>query len=164
MSGFTVRSANRADARAIAEIYNHYIAHSTATFDTELKTTEEREAWLDDHGDRYPVVVAERDGSVVGFGSLTKFRERAAWAGTVEAGVYVAAHATGGGTGPALLERLLAEARECGFHVVVAQIVADNEASLKMVERAGFERVGTLREVGYKFHRWLDVVLVERVL
>lgn len=159
-----VRRATRADAAAIAEIYNHYILGDTCTFDIEPKSVTERERWLDAHDDAHPVFVAERDGRVVAFGSLSAHAERAAWAHTVEVGTYVAPGHEGMGLGRALMEALIEAARSAGHHAVIAQIVSGNASSLALVERFGFERVGVLREVGRKFDRWLDVVILQRLL
>ncbi len=160
MAETTIRRATLGDARAIADIYNHYIATSTATFDTECKSVGERIAWLTEHRDAHPVFVAENDDAVVGWGALSPYRERPAWLHTAEVAVYVAPERTGEGIGPALLAALVDAAREIGHHVLLSQIVAENTASLRMTERAGFERVGTLRQVGRKFDRWIDLELL----
>jgi len=156
----SIRRATLGDARVIAEIYNHYVTTSTATFDTEPKSVGDRIAWLTEHGETHPVLVAEQSGEVVGWGALSSYRERPAWRHTAEVAVYVAAARTGQGVGPRLLEALVGAAREIGHHVLLSQIVADNVASLRMTERAGFERVGTLEQVGYKFDRWIDLELL----
>lgn len=156
-----VRRAESRDAADIAAIYNHYVENSTATFDTVSKTAEDREQWLQSHDDAYPVFVAEDGGSVIGFASVSPYRDRPAWAPTVEAGVYVMQGLTGSGVGPKLLSAIIEAARGAGHHVMVSQIVADNRASLVMCERAGFERVGCMREVGFKAGRWLDVEIVQ---
>lgn len=160
----SIRLASSTDAPALAEIYNHYIATSTATFDTELKTDEERVSWLAARTERHPVLVAERDGAVIGFGALTQWATRPAWGNTVEVAVYLAEGQTGNGLGTLLLDRLIATARELGHHALIAQVVGDNRPSLAIMERAGFVRVGTLREVGYKFDSLLDVVLLELIV
>lgn len=159
-----VRLAGHDDAEKIAAIYNHYVLTSTATFDTVETSARQRIEWLTDRGPEHPVTVAERAGVVVGWGSLSRYRDRPAWDHTVEAGVYVAPEATGAGVGPALLADLVSRAEQIGHHVVLAQIVAVNAPSLKMTERAGFERVGYLTEVGHKFGEWLDIVIMQRRL
>lgn len=165
MSGFKVRRAETSDALAINTIYNHYVRTSTATFDTEEMSLDRRTDWLIEHTGPYPVIVAETpDGAVVGWGSLSRWGTRCAYRHTVEISTYVAAEATGRGIGPALTTELLGEARRHGHHAVISQIVHENEASLKMGERLGFEHVGTLRQVGRKFDRWLDVVLMEYLI
>ena len=159
-----IRPARPADAAAIADIYNHYIRTSTATFDTREKSAADRLQWLAEHSGPHPVLVAEEDGAVLAWGSLSTWGARCAYQHTVEISMYVREHVTRRGVGPLLAETLLAEARRLGHHAVVSQIVSENEASLKMAARLGFEHVGTLREVGRKFDRWLDVVLMELVL
>jgi phosphinothricin acetyltransferase len=148
----------------ITAIYNHYVLHSEATFDTEQKSVEDRTAWLESHDANHPVLVAERRGTVCGWGSVSPWGTRPGWRHTVELSVYVDASATRAGLGPLLLDELVDACRRVGHHALMAQIVADNTASLKMVERAGFQRVGTLVQVGRKFDRWLDLALVELVL
>lgn len=164
MPQLEIRPATPADADAINDIYNHYVRTSTATFDTGEMTREDRLAWLLKHVGVHPALVVVRDGAVVGWGSLSQFRERKAWERTVEISVYIAPDATGGGIGPAMSDELLSRARELGHHAIISQIVHENAASLKMVERLGYERIGTLRQVGRKFDRWLDVVLMEYVI
>ncbi|PKQ15397.1 MAG: GNAT family N-acetyltransferase [Actinobacteria bacterium HGW-Actinobacteria-7] len=164
MSDVRMRRAQSSDAAVIAAIYNHYIATSTATFDTIGKTVEEREAWLEQHGDAHPVLVAERDGVVVGWGALTPWGVRPGWAHTAEVTVYLAPDATGQGIGAVVLSALVEAARVAGHHALLSQIVAENTASLTMTERVGFERVGYLRSVGRKFDRWIDLVVMELVL
>lgn len=164
MEGLVIRMAREEDASAIADIYNHYIETSTATFDTVPKTLEDRVAWLEAHDDRHPVIVAETAEGIVGWGSLSPWATRPAWSRTVEVSVYVADTHRGGGVGPALLDELVNLGRIAGHHALIAQIVGDNKPSLEMSARAGFELVGVLKEVGFKLDRWLDVALVELVL
>ncbi len=165
MSEFTIRPAKTTDARAVNDIYNHYVGCSTATFDTEEMTLGRRVAWLAEHTGPHPALVAENTaGAVVAWGSLSRWGQRAAYSHSVEISIYVAAEHTGRGAGPALSEALLGEAKRLGHHAVISQIVHENEASMKMASRQGFERVGTLKEVGRKFDRWLDVVLMEYVI
>jgi L-amino acid N-acyltransferase YncA len=160
----SIRRATVADAGAIAAIYNHYVLNSTATFDTQPKTDEDREWWLSDRDPRHPVIVAERDGEVVGWAALGPYRERPAWVHTSEVAVYVADSQRGSGVGSRLLQALVDEGRGLGLHALVSQVVAGNDASIRMAERLGFERAGVLREVGRKFGTWLDVVILELVV
>jgi len=164
MNDVSIRTALPADVPAITAIYNHYVRTSTATFDTEEKSVEDRVEWLTQHVGAYPALVAERDGGVVAWGTLSAWARRRAYRHTAEISVYVAPDATARGVGPVLANALIARAREVGHHAVVSQIVHENEASLKMASRLGFEHAGTLREVGRKFDRWLDLVLMELVL
>lgn len=151
-------------AEQIARIYNHYVLHSTATFDTEPGSVEARVAWLEDRSPRHPVLVALLGGDVVGWGALSPYRDRPGWRHTAEVAVYLDPAHTGRGIGPRLLDVLVEAARDAGLHVLLSQIVADNDASLAVTERAGFERMATLPEVGHKFGGWIDLVLLQKRL
>jgi L-amino acid N-acyltransferase len=165
MNEFTIRPATVDDAPAINDIYNHYVRTSTATFDTEEMSLDRLLDWLAEHAGAYPAIVAEGPtGEVVAWGSLSRWGTRCAYRHTVEISTYVAADARGQGLGPTLTQHLLGEARRLGHHAVISQIVHENEASLKMGDRLGFEHVGTLKQVGRKFERWLDVVLMEYII
>ena len=159
-----IRRAGAEDACAVADIYNHYIRNSTATFDTVERSVDDRVEWLAGHDDEHPVLVAQTGERVTGWGSVTRWGTRPAWWHTVELSVYVAADAVGSGVGPQLLDAIVEEARRAGHHALVAQIVTENERSLRMAARAGFERVGAMHQVGYKFDRWIDLALLERIL
>ena len=162
MSVHLIRLATAADAAAIAAIYNQAVIGSTATFDTEPRSVEERQAWLAGHDEAHPVTVLERDGVVVGWASLTPAGERRAWEHTVEISTYVDDSAHGTGVGRALGVEIMDRARALGHHVVISRICAENEASIHLAGKLGFERVGVMHEVGRKFDRWLDVVILEK--
>ena len=159
-----IRLAERRDAEGIRAIYNHYVTESTTLFDMVPRTLDEQVRWLEEHSGGHPAVVAEVDGLVVGFGSLSRFRSRPAYATTVEDSVYLLDGHQGVGLGRALLEELLRLAAAHGFHAVIARITGENEASIGLHAGCGFELVGTEREVGRKFGRWLDVVEMQRML
>jgi L-amino acid N-acyltransferase YncA len=159
-----IRPAGVEDASVIADIYNHYVLETTATFDVTPKSPDERTAWIAGRDRGHPVIVAESDGAVVGWGSLNPWGERPGWRHTVEISVYVGTASCGQGIGRRLMEELLDLAGEAGHHVVIGQIVSENEASIRLAEKLGFERVGALRQVGRKFDRWLDVILMEKIL
>ena len=159
-----VRLAIPADAEAIRDIYNLEVAESTVTFDLVARTLEQQQEWLADHAGAHPAIVAVRDGEIVGFGSLSPYKERPAYATTVEDSLFVHRGHRGEGVGRRLLDELLVLAKDNGFHTVIARIVGDNEASIRVHETCGFERVGVEREVGRKFGRWLDVVELQRLL
>jgi phosphinothricin acetyltransferase len=159
-----IRPATSADAAAIAAIYNHYVRTSTATFDTQEKSAEDRVAWLAEHDASHPVLVAENDGRIVAWGSLSRWGTRCAYEHSVEISVYVHPESTQAGVGPSVAEALIEIGRACGHHALISQTVSENEPSLKMTRRLGFAEVGTLRQVGRKFDRWLDVVLMELLL
>ena len=163
--GFTVRLAERRDAGAIRAVYNLEVAGSTATFDLVPRTLDQQVDWIAEHSGAHPAVVAtDAAGEVVGFGSLSPFRDRPAYSTAVEDSVYVRRERQGQGIGRLLLGELLRLAREHGFHSVMARIVGNHEASIALHRACGFELVGTEREVGRKFGRWLDVIEMQRML
>ena len=162
--GVTVRLARHDDAEAIRTIYNLEITESTVTFDLVPRTPEDQHAWLAEHGGVHPAVVAESGGEVVGFGSLAPYRSRPAYATTVEDSVYVRRDARGLGCGRAIVSELVRLATIHGFHAIMARVVGGHEASIALHRACGFELVGVEREVGRKFGRWLDVVVMERML
>lgn len=164
MTTCLIRRATLADANAIATIYNEAIRTTTATFDTEEKTAGDRETWLQAHDDRYPVFVAERDGVVIGWASLSKFSDRPAYAETAETSFYVAPQCRSGGVGRALKEHLISAARELGMHTIIARVAEESAASMHLNKSLGFVHVGTLREVGFKFGRRLDVHILQLML
>jgi phosphinothricin acetyltransferase len=159
-----LRAATAADLAAINDIYNHYVLTSTCTYQTEPSTAAEREAWFAAHGAKHPVIVAEAGNRVVGWGSLSKFHQRSAYENTVEDSVYLHHEARGQGLGSALLRELIARARTLGHHTMMGGISADQSASLALHRKLGFTEVARLREVGFKFGRWLDVVWMQRML
>lgn len=160
-----LRTATADDAAAIMEIYNHEVLTSTVTFDLVPRTLEEQRRWITDRSGAHAVVVAvDSAGGTAGFGALSAYRERAGYATTVEDSVYLADSHRGQGVGRLLLEELVRMATAHGFHAMMAKIVAGHEASIAVHRACGFEIVGTEREVGRKFGRWLDVVLMERLL
>ena len=165
MSTATLRLATDADLPVINDIYNYYVPRSTCTYQTELETIESRREWFKDHfPDRYPVTVAELDGEVVGWGSLSRFRPRAAYAPTVEASVYIHHNCHRRGLGRLVLLDLIDRARRAGFHSIIGGVSADQAASIALQESLGFRRVAHLVEVGYKFGKRLDVLYLQLML
>ncbi len=164
MEEIVIRSAIEADVPVITEIYNHEILHGTATFDIEPKTLGDRLQWLRETQHPHCVVVAEESGSVAGWGCLRPFRAKAAYRFTAENSVYIHQDRRGQGIGTLILERLVEEARANGFHSIMAGIAEGNEPSVRLHRRFGFTDVGTEREVGYKFERWLDVTWMQLLL
>lgn len=162
--GVSVRLARLDDAEAIRAIYNLEVTESTVTFDLVPRTLADQHAWLEEHDGVHPAVVAELGGEVVGFGSLGPYRSRPAYATTVEDSVYVRRDTRGAGCGRAILGELIRLGTESGFHAVMARIVGGHVASIGLHTGCGFQLVGVEREVGRKFGRWLDVVLMQRLL
>ena len=165
MGELTVRLAERGDAEAIRAIYNTEVRTSTSTFDLIPRSLGQQEDWLAARSGAFSAIVAV-DGAdtVVGFASLSPYKERAAYGTTVEDSVYVDPSRQGAGIGTALLTRLIDIARTSGFHTVIARIEASGTASRALHSRCGFELVGIEREVGRKFNRWLDVAVMQLLL
>ena len=160
-----VRPAASSDLNAINEICNDAVLHTTATFQIAPVTMEERRAWLKDHPEKlYPVLVAETDGIVAGWGSLSRYATRCAYEHTAEDSIYVARRFRRLGIGSLLLARLLDAARSAGHHSLIAQIADNNSGSIRLHEKFGFQTVGQLREAGHKFGRWLDITIMQRLL
>lgn len=162
--GVKIRAATVGDAEATAAIYNREVTESTVTFDLVPRTVEEQRRWLDARSGALEVIVAEIDGEIAGFASLSPFRDRPAYRPTVENSVYVHADHRGRGVGRALMEAIVEIAAARGFHSVIARIVGDHEASIALHRSVGFELVGVEREVGRKFGRWLDVAVMQKML
>lgn len=163
--GLSVRPATVEDAEAIRAIYNPEVLESTVTFDLVPRSLEDQRLWLEARAGAHAVLVAEDEtGQVVGFGSLSPYRDRPAYSTSVEDSVYVRRDQQGRGVGKLLLGELLATATNHGFHAVMARIVGGHDASIRLHAALGFETVGTEREIGRKFGRWLDVVVMQRLL
>ncbi|HUI10869.1 MAG TPA: GNAT family N-acetyltransferase [Bacteroidota bacterium] len=160
----TVRRAVQDDLEAITAIYNEAVLTTTATFDTEPKTAADRLAWFRSHGGRFTVLVAEVDGRVAGWASLSPWSDRPAYDDTAETSVYVGSAYRGRGIGRSLYAALIAGAKEEHFHTLLARVAGESEASLRLHERCGFRTVGTMKEVGRKFGRLLDVHLLQLML
>jgi phosphinothricin acetyltransferase len=158
------RLATPADAAAITSIYNEGIADRIATFETEPRTVEQITEQLGAKADRFPTVVAERDGRVVAWASAGPYRSRPAYAGVAEHSVYVARGARGTGAGRAALVALCTAYAERGFWKIVSRIFPENTASLVLHERCGFRVVGVYRRHGKLDGEWRDCVIVERLL
>lgn len=163
MDTTSIRLAQSADLPAITEIYNEAIRTTTATFDIELKTEAEQRRWFEAHGPTHPILVAEVDGGVVGWASLSQWSDRRAYDETAETSAYVKDGYRGRGIGRKLMEAIVAEAQRLGFHSLIARIAEGSDASMKLSESLGFRLVGTLKEVGRKFGRLLDVCIYQKV-
>ncbi|HEY5664589.1 MAG TPA: GNAT family N-acetyltransferase [Ilumatobacter sp.] len=161
-----VRPAKVTDAAAIVEIYNREVTETTATFDLVPRTLEAQQEWLAARSGAFAAIVGVDPDTrkVVGFASLSPYKERAAYRTTVEDSIYVHRDHAGRGIGKVLLGRLVAVATESGFHSIIARIEASSASSRSLHAACGFELVGIEREVGRKFHRWLDVAVMQRML
>jgi len=159
----TIRQATLNDLDAITEIYNDAILKTVATFDTEPKTLEEQKSWFASHGPKYPILVAEQDGTIVGWASLSMWSDRCAYSDTAEISLYVEETHRGKGIGKKLLEAILQEGKKAGLHTVIARITAGNDISIRLAQSAGFEHIGVMKEVGRKFGKLLDVHLLQKI-
>mgnify|MGYP003390201323 CR=1 FL=1 len=158
------RIATLDDLPAITDIYNAAILMTTATFDTEPKTLDDRRQWFASHDERHPILVAEIDGQVVGWVSLTRWSDRRAYDETGETSFYVASDFRGQGIGRQLKLAIIDEARRLGFHSLIARVAEGSGESLHINESVGFSRVGLLKEVGMKFGRRLGVHILQLML
>ena len=159
-----VRPATPEDADVLRRIYNIEVETSTVTFDLVPRSSEAQLKWMADRSGAHAVVVASTDDGVVGYGSLSPWRDRPAYSTSVEDSVYVDRDHQGVGVGRALLGDLVERAQAHGFHAVFARVVAGHDASIGLHASQGFEVVGHEKEVGRKFGTWLDVIVMERIL
>jgi phosphinothricin acetyltransferase len=157
-----------ADAVAINALYNATVATTTVQWTEHLESVTTRQAWVEKHLDAgNPVLVAEIDYEVIGFASYDDFRDSTKWPGyrfTVEHTIHVDAEHQGAGVGRDLLRSLIERASAAGKHVMIGAIDGANAGSIRFHAREGFVEVARLPEVGFKFGRWLDLVLMQRVL
>ncbi len=159
-----IRPARESDLAAINAIYNHYVLHSTCTYQVTPETDEARLAWFRSRSEAHPVTVAEVDGEIVGWGSLSRFHGREGFARTVENSVYVRPDRHRRGIGRALLADLIERARQLGHHTILAGISAEQSVSIALHEAFGFQRTTQLREVGWKHGVWLDLATLQLML
>jgi L-amino acid N-acyltransferase YncA len=159
-----VRPAGASDAEAIAAIYNQGIEDRLATLETAARTAEDRRAWLAARDPRHPVLVAEEAGLVVGWASLNGFNPRPAYDAVADFSIYVLRERRGQGIGGRLLAELVTRARSLGYHKLVLAALAHNAAGRALYETAGFREVGIYREQGRLDGRFVDVLLMERIL
>ena len=155
----TIRPAALRDLEALTAIYNYEVEHGVATLDLTPRTLAERRVWLDAHNvDNHPLLVAEVDGVVVGYASLSSYRPKEAYRTTVELSVYIAPDRRGQGVAAAQMTELLALARQDpDTHAVVSVITSGNEASRRLHEKFGFTFCGTVPDVAFKFGRSLGI-------
>ena len=153
-----IRKAKKEDLKELLDIYNYEVEHGVATFDLETKTLEEREEWFYSHNvDNHPLIVAEIDGNIAGYASLSSYREKEAYKSTVELSIYIGVSYRKKGVATALMDSILDEAkRDERTHTVISVITSGNEGSKKLHEKFGFEFCGTLKEVGLKFGTYRD--------
>ena len=157
-----IRPYKTDDTQAILAIINHNILHSTSLYDYNIRSYEQQKTILEEKiNKKFPVIVAELDGIVVGFGMYSEFRFREAYQFTVEHSVYVSEDFQSKGIGKQLLQELINLARKQKLHTMIGVIDSENQSSVVFHEKFGFKTVGIIKESGYKFDRWLDSVLMQ---
>lgn len=160
-----LRAYQTSDTQAILDIINYNILNSTALYDYNTRSYEQQKAILEDKlAKNFPVIVAELDGVVTGFGMYSEFRFREAYKFTVEHSVYVNNDFHGKGIGKLLLGELITLAKKQGLHTMIAVIDAENQSSVDFHEKFGFKTVGIIKESGFKFDRWLHSVFMQLIL
>ena len=166
MADVVIRRAEPRDVPALLNIYNHYVCHSHVTFDVEPRTLEQRQAWFASFGQDGPhqCFVAASGADAIGWACSSPFKERAAYATSVETSVYLAPGEAGKGFGRRLYETMFDHLSRADVHRAYGGISLPNEASVRLHRNLGFVPVGTYREVGRKFGRFWDVVVYEKAL
>jgi L-amino acid N-acyltransferase YncA len=160
----SLRNAEERDFERILEILNEALTTSTATFESLPQTLESRRGWFQEHGQKYPLIVAEIEGRVVGYCSISSFARNSGYSKTVELSVYVDRSFRRQGIARSLVQEIIRKAKELGYHVILSSISKDNEASRKLHDVLGFEYVGCFKEVGWKFQKWQDTTFYELLL
>ncbi|HVJ50359.1 GNAT family N-acetyltransferase [Desulfitobacterium sp.] len=159
-----IRKADSLDLKRITEIYNWAVQNTVATFDLVNRTEEKANQWFFTHQDPYyPLVVAEKNGKILGWGSISPFHPRPAYKSSGEFSIYIASEFQGLGIGKKLLETLCQIAQQLGYHTLLGLITGTNKASLALAGKLGFQETGRYREIGQKFGEILDVVVVQRI-
>jgi phosphinothricin acetyltransferase len=159
----TIRPAKLEDIRDITDIYNQAILKTVSTFDNKEKTIEEQKIWFKDHGKKNPILVAIKNKDIIGFASLSKYSNRCAYSDTAELSLYIKKEYQGKGFGKKLMDSIIKKGEKVGLHAVISRITEGNEKSVYLHESVGFEHIGIMKEVGYKFGKRLDVILMEKV-
>lgn len=160
-----IRKAKSADVPKILNIINYSILHTTANYNYDIQTLEVQQKWFEDKkANNFPVIVAEVNENVIGFGSYGTFREKIGYQYTVEHSVYVEDEFTGKGIGKLLLSELIQLAKQQGFHVMIGAIDADNKGSIAFHKKFGFVENGIIKEAGFKFGKWLDLLFMQLIL
>ena len=158
-----IRKALIDDVEGITDVYNEAVLNTNATFDTKEKKLDEQIVWFKRHGPKNPIIIAERDGLILGWAALSKYDKKYAYSITAEISLYVKQVYQGQGIGKKLMNEIIKQGEVAGIHSIVARITADNNISIKLHKSVGFKIVGVMKEIGYKFDRWLDVCFMQKI-
>ncbi|MEY4110308.1 MAG: hypothetical protein RLZZ46_663 [Bacteroidota bacterium] len=159
-----IRKAKEEDVPVITEIYNEAVRNTTATFDTTEKSLENRMLWFQEREDHFPVYVVEKAGKIAGYGAFNKWSDKAGYDLTAEISLYIDADFRGLGIGGQLINFMVLAAAETKLHTVIARITEGNESSIHLHKKNGFQVCGILRQAGFKFDRFLDVTIMQKML
>lgn len=159
-----IRKAKEEDINTITDIYNEAVRNTTATFDTSEKSYEERMSWFCNRDDNFPVYVVEKAGKVAGYGALNKWSDKEGYNVTAEISLYIHPDYRGLGIGGQLIDFIVVAATETNLHTIIARITEGNEPSIHLHRKNGFKVCGILKEAGYKFGRYLDVTIMQKML
>lgn len=159
-----IRAMTETDLADVNHLYNHYVLHSTCTYQEAAETLESRRQWFHRHGNEHPLITAEIAGQVIGWGALSPYHSRSAYRRTVENSVYVHHQWLRRGVGSLLLRELIQRATVLGHRAIIAGIDSEQAGSIAAHARLGFKEAGRFHQVGYKFDRWLDVVYMELIV
>lgn len=158
-----IRKALIKDIKQITNIYNEAIKKTNATFDTKEKTISEQKLWFKNHGPKNPIIVAEKNGSIFGWAALSKYDDKCAYSDTAEISLYIKTEHQGQGIGRKLIDEIIKQGEKAGLHSIIARITTGNNISVDLHKSVGFEIVGIMKEVGYKFEKRLDVYLMQKL-
>ena len=156
-----LRAATEIDQPEILAIYNEAVLNTTATFDTEPRSMDAQMEWFRRHKKNHPILVAEINKKIIGWASLSPWSDRCAYETTVEVSVYIDKDFRGQGIGSSLLERITIEGQKAKNHTVLSRISSDNLASIYIHKKAGYKIIGEMKEVGFKFGKFLDVTMMQ---
>lgn len=160
----SIRNASTKDLDNILSIYNWAVEETVATFDTELKNLNDHRDWFKDFDNGYPLKVIEVENKIIGFGLLKAFSDRKAYDTTCELTIYILPGHQRQSLGSQMMDELISSAKEKNIRVILSKIEASSSASINIHKKFGFETVGTMNKVGFKFDRWLDVTIMQKVL
>jgi phosphinothricin acetyltransferase len=165
MSLVLIENASANDIPQILDIVNYYIENDTCIYDIEPRTIEKQMEWFNNQTlNNYPVLVAKKDNKVLGFASFSQFRPKVGYKFSMEHSVYVNHQEKGSGIGKLLLQELIKIAEAKNIHTLIGGIDANNQGSIDFHAKFGFEIVGRMNQVGYKFNRWLDLIWMQKTL